>query len=84
MTTSPDTVNAAEATTTADATNANQAYPASAGTTGGTVTATARTSPRPAQKGRPDLAEERTRSSSVSWSACSWPSRSWRWSPPSR
>src|SRR6266571_3009645 len=58
MTTSPDTVNAAEATTTADATNANQATPASAGTTGGTVTATARTRPRPAQKARPDLEDE--------------------------
>src|SRR6266536_352040 len=58
MTTSPDTVNAAEATTTADATNANQATPASAGTSGGTVTATARTRPRPAQKARPDLEDE--------------------------
>ena len=55
MTTSPDTVNAVEATTTADATTANQATPASAGTTGGTVTATARTQARPP---RPDLAEE--------------------------
>ena len=60
MTTSPDTVNAAEATTTADATNANQATPASAGTIGGTVTATARTQPRPAQTVRPDLDEEPT------------------------
>src|ERR1700742_1959114 len=58
MTTSPDTVNAAEATTTADAITANQATPASAGTTGGTVTATARTQPRPAQRARPDLEEE--------------------------
>ena len=58
MTTSPDTVNAAEATTTADATTANQAIPASAGTTGRTVTATARTQPRPAQRARPDLEEE--------------------------
>ena len=58
MTTSPDTVNAAEATTTAEATNANQATPASAGTTGGTVTATARPQPRPAQTVRPDLDEE--------------------------
>ena len=58
MTTSPDTINAAEATTTADATNANQATPASAGTTGGTVTATARTQPRPARMVRPDLDEE--------------------------
>src|SRR6476620_11737391 len=58
MTTSPDTLNAAEATTAADATTANQATPASAGTTGGTVTATARTQPRPAQKARPDLEEE--------------------------
>ena len=55
MTTSPDTVNAAEATTTADATYANQATPASAGTTGGTVTATTRPQPRPA---RSDIAEE--------------------------
>src|SRR5436190_23805472 len=52
MTTSPDTVNAAEATT------ANQATPVSAGTTGGTVTATARTQPRTARMVRPDLAEE--------------------------
>src|SRR6266536_3474826 len=58
MTTTPDTVNAAEATTTADATNANQATPASAGTSGGTVTATARTRPRPAQRARPDLEDE--------------------------
>src|SRR6266567_1494211 len=58
MTTFPDTVNAAEATTAADATTANQATPASAGTTGGTVTATARTQPRPAQRGRPDLEDE--------------------------
>src|SRR6266542_4551526 len=58
MTTSPDTVNAAEATTPADAPNANQATPASAGTSGGTVTATARTRPRPAQKARPDLEDE--------------------------
>src|ERR1700741_1172413 len=58
MTTSPDTVNAAEATTTADATTANQVTPASAGTTGGTVTATARTQPRPAPRARPDLEEE--------------------------
>src|SRR6185312_10146564 len=55
MTTSPDTVNPAEATTTADATAANQATPA---TTGGTVTATARTQTRPAQRARPDLEEE--------------------------
>src|SRR5260370_486291 len=39
MTTSPDTVNTAEATTAADATNANQATPVSAGTTWGTITA---------------------------------------------
>ena len=49
MTTSPDTVNAAQATTTAEATNANQATPASAGITGGTVTATVRPQPRPAR-----------------------------------
>src|SRR5262249_31958215 len=55
MTTSPDTVNAAEATTRAQATTANQATPASAGTTGGTVNATARTGLRPA---RPDMADE--------------------------
>jgi len=55
MTTSPDTVNAAEATTTADATYANQATPASARTTGGTVTATTRPQPRPT---RSDIAEE--------------------------
>src|SRR5207244_915757 len=58
MTTSPDTVNAAEATTAAEATNANQATPASARTTGGTVTATARPQPRSAQRVRPDLDEE--------------------------
>jgi stearoyl-CoA desaturase (delta-9 desaturase) len=55
MTTSPDTINAAEATTRAQATTANQATPASAGTTGGSVNATARTRPRPA---RPDMADE--------------------------
>src|SRR5215468_110583 len=55
MTTSPDTINAAEATIRAQATTANQATPASAGTTGGTVNATARTGLRPS---RPDLAEE--------------------------
>jgi stearoyl-CoA desaturase (Delta-9 desaturase) len=54
MTTSPDTVNAAEATT-AEATTANQVTPASAGTTGGTVTTTTRPQPRPA---RSDIAEE--------------------------
>ena len=58
MTTSPDTVNTAEAATTAEAINADQATPASAGTTGGTVTATARTQPRPVQRARPDLEEE--------------------------
>src|SRR5256886_5741788 len=58
MTTSPDTVNAAEAITTADATNANQANPVPAGTTGGPAPATARTQPRPAQRARPDLEEE--------------------------
>src|SRR6201990_1063762 len=55
MTTSPDTVNTAEAATTAEAINANQATPASARTTGGTVTATTRPQPRPA---RSDIAEE--------------------------
>jgi stearoyl-CoA desaturase (Delta-9 desaturase) len=55
MTTSPDTINAAEATTGAQATTANQATPGSAGTTGGTVNATARTGLRPA---RPDMADE--------------------------
>jgi stearoyl-CoA desaturase (delta-9 desaturase) len=55
MTTSPDTVNAAAATTRAQATIANQATPASAGTTGGSVNATARTGLRQA---RPDMADE--------------------------
>ena len=76
MTTSPDTVNAAEATTAADATNANQATPASAGTTGGTVTATARTQPRPAQRPGRTSRTSRSRRPSASWSACSWSSRS--------
>src|SRR6201987_2107018 len=58
MTTSPDTVNAAEGTTTADATTANQDTPPPAGTAGGTVAATARTQPRPAPRARPDLEEE--------------------------
>jgi stearoyl-CoA desaturase (delta-9 desaturase) len=53
MTTSPDTVNAAEAITAAEATTANQATPVSAGTAGGTITA--RTQPRPP---RPDLDDE--------------------------
>ena len=53
MTTSPDTVHAAETTTEAEATRADRATPASAGTNGGTVNATARTQPRTA---RPDLA----------------------------
>jgi stearoyl-CoA desaturase (delta-9 desaturase) len=55
MTTSPDTVNAAEATTAAEVTTARQAPPAPAATAGRTVTATARTQPRPP---RPDLDEE--------------------------
>jgi len=57
MTTSPDTVHAAEATTGAQATTADRATPVSAGTIGGTVGRTART---PARPPRPDLEDEPT------------------------
>ena len=58
MTSSPDTVQAAGTITGAEATTADRATPASAGTIGGTVSSTARTQPRPAQKVRPDLEDE--------------------------
>jgi stearoyl-CoA desaturase (Delta-9 desaturase) len=55
MTTSPDTVHAAGATTGAQATTADRATPASAGTIGGTVSGTARTQSRTP---RPDMEPE--------------------------
>src|SRR5246127_5255116 len=55
MTTSPDTVHEAEATTRARATTADRATPVSAGTIGGTVSGTARTQSRPP---RPDMEDE--------------------------
>ena len=58
MTSSPDTVQAAGTITGAEATTADRATPASAGTIGGTVSSTARTQPRPPQKVRPDLEDE--------------------------
>src|SRR5438270_5612088 len=59
MTTSPDTIHAAEATAEAEAITADRATPASAGTIGGTVSRTARTR---ARGPRPDLADEPTSS----------------------
>jgi len=58
MTSSPDTVQAAGTITGAEATTADRATPASAGTIGGTVSSTVRTQPRPPQKVRPDLEDE--------------------------
>jgi hypothetical protein len=57
-------------TAAATASQSPPATPASAGTIGGAT----RTQARPA---RPDFEDEPN-------SGCSWPSRSWRWWPPSR
>ena len=64
MTTSPDTIHAAEATTGAEATTADRASSVSAGTIGGTVSRTARTQARPP---RPDMDDEQM--SSAHWSS---------------